>query len=152
MSNSLQRIVTIFLYVIFGISVILAIWFFAGGYEPGTQGTDFEEPVATNTMLLWGYLLFGLSVLAIIIFPIINLVRQPKSAKRALIVVGIFAIIILISYAFSSGTPLHMPGYKGADNVPVKLHMVGTGLYATYFLGGIAFIGILFSEIYRIFK
>jgi len=152
MSNSLQRIVSIFLYVIFGISVILAIWFFAGGYEPGTQGTSYEEPVATNTMLLWGYFLFGITALAAIIFPVINTISHPKNAKRALLVVAIFGVIILISYALSSGTPLNMPGYKGADNVPAKLHMVGTALYATYFLGGFALIGILFSEIYRIFK
>jgi magnesium-transporting ATPase (P-type) len=152
MSNSSQRIVSISLYVIFGISVILAIWFFAGGYEPGTQGTSYEEPVATNTMLLWGYFLFGITALAAIIFPIINLISHPKNAKQALIVVAIFAAIILISYALSSGTPLNLPGYKGEDNVPAKLHMVGTGLYATYFLGGIAFLGILASEIYRIFR
>lgn len=152
MSNSLQRIVSIFLYVILGISVILAIWFYAGGYEPGTMGTSYEEPVATNTMLLWGYFLFGITALIAIIFPIINMISHPKNAKRALIVVVIFAVIILISYALSSGTPLDLPGYKGTDNVPAKLHLVGTGLYATYILGAIAFLGILFSEIYRVFK
>lgn len=152
MSSSLQKFLTIFLYVILGITVILAIWFYTGGYAPGTQGTSAEEPVATDTILLWGFILFAITAVIAVVFPIINLISHPKNAKQALVVIVIFAVIILISYALSSGTPLNLPGYKGGDNVPAKLHMVGTGLYATYILGAIAFLGILFSEIYRVFK
>ncbi len=152
MSNTLQRIVSIFLYVLFAISLVFIIWFYFGNNVPGTEGTNYVEPVATNSILIWAYILLGIAAATTLVFSLIYLIAHPKNAIRALIVLVVIAVIVGISYAISSDVPLRMEGYQGSDNVPEKVKWVGTGLNVAYILGGTAFLGMIFSEIYRVFK
>ena len=152
MSNKVRKIISIILYVLMGISLILVVMFYFGNVVPGTEGTGMEEPLITGKILFWAAILVILTAGLTIIFPIIHLISNPKSAKQVLFVFLGVAILIFIAYSLASNEVLEIPGYTGKGNVPGTLKFVGTGLFLTYILAGLATLSILYSEISKYFK
>ena len=152
MSDKIRKIISIILYVLMGISLVLVIMFYFGKVVPGTEGTNMEEPVITGKILIWSAILVLLTAGLAVVFPIMHLISNPKSAKQFLFVLLGVAILIFIAYSLASNEVLEIPGYIGKDNVPGTLKFVGTGLFLTYILSGLAVLSILFSEISNYFK
>ena len=152
MSDSVRKIVNIVLWVLLGISVVLTVLFYFGKVVPGTEGTTTEEPVATDAMLTWAYILFGIALLITIVFSLINVIINPSGAKKGLISILFMVVVFALGYLLASDTPLSMPGYEGTENVPNVIKWVGTGLNAAYILAALAFLSILYVEIAKIFK
>jgi membrane protease YdiL (CAAX protease family) len=131
-----------------GISVVLTILFFAGGYVEGTKGTNLAEPVNTEILIIWNYILLAIGIILALVFPLIFLLRKPKQALRSLIIVVAAVVLVFIAYQFlASDELLNLVNYNGPDNVPTTLKIVDTGLFLTYFLLVIAFGAILYHEI-----
>lgn len=147
-----SRISSIILYILMGISVILALWFFFGGYVEGTKGTNFAEPLNTSWILIWAVILVGIAALAALLFPAINYILNPKHIVRNLILLGAVALIIFVLYQLASDEILKLVNYNGPDNVPVTLKLTDTGLFLTYLLGASAFLLIIYSEVSKAFK
>lgn len=152
MVKNLSKIVSYVLYALMGISVLLAILFYFGKVIPGTEGTNMHEPTVTKTILLWAGILAGLTALLSIVFPIINVVTNPKAAKKTLFTVLGVAVLIFIAWLLSSDAILDMPHYDGTDNVPSTLKLAGTGLFTAWILVVLAILSILYSEIVKYFK
>jgi len=148
----IARISSITLYVIIGVTVILTVLFFAGGYIAGTKGTNLAEPINTDYMLIWNVILLGIAIILTLVFTLVSILNNPKRALRSLIILGVVAVIIFISYQFSSDKLLNLVNYNGPDNIPSTLKIVDTGLFLTYFFLIIAFGAILYSEISKAFK
>ncbi len=108
----------------------------------------------TDYALGWAYILLLIAAIAALTFPLINIVTDVKAILRLLMVVGAAAVLVLVSYfALSSDTPINILGYTGTDNSdPVTLKWIGTGLFSTYIIFGIAFLSILYFEVVSIFK
>ncbi len=53
-----------------GISLVLVAIFFFGGFREGTEGTSLAEPVITNTILRWSYVLFIIAAFFALVFPL----------------------------------------------------------------------------------
>lgn len=149
MSNKLSRILTISLYVLLAVSVVFTVVFYMGNKVPGTEGTAFEEPKITENMIIWAYVLFGIAAVAAIIFPLINLIKNPINAKNVLIVILFFAVIIGVSYLLASSEPISFLKVEASEST---LKLVGTGLTIGLIFTIIAFVGILFYEIASIFR
>ncbi len=152
MSGKLAKIINIFLWVIMGISLLLAILFYLGKVVPGTEDTTMEEPVITETFLRWAYIMAVGAAAATLIFSVVNMILNPKSIKQTIIGIVGAAVLIVIAYALSSDQILSMPGYDGTGNEPITLKWAGTALYATYILAGLAILSIVYSEIAKFFK
>jgi hypothetical protein len=152
MSSNLAKIVSYILYGLMFISVVLTVLFYFGKVVPGTEGTNMHEPTITKTFLLWAGILTGLIALLSLVFPIINMVSNPKGAKGILFTLLGAAILIFVAWVLSSDAILDMPFYEGKDNVPSILKLTETGLYTTYILAGLAILSILYSEISKYFK
>jgi hypothetical protein len=152
MSRNLAKIVTYVLYALMIVSVVLAVLFYFGKVVPGTEGTNMHEPVITKTILLWAGFLAGITALLSLVFPVINIVTNPKAIKSTLITLVGVTILIFIAWMLASDAVLDMPQYEGKDNVPKILKLAGTGLYLTYILAGLAILSILYSEIIKYFK
>jgi hypothetical protein len=151
MSNIFSKIITISLYALMGISVLLMVIFYFGGDVPGTENTPMREPVVTETLLTWSYILVGLAALAALIFPLIRMVLNPKNTKKTLIgIVGI-AIIVFIAWQFSSGEVLPL-ATENPDNVPAVLKFAGTQLGTMYILLILAIFSIFYTEIRNLFR
>jgi len=148
----ISRISSITLYVLMGITIVLTILFFVGGYVPGTKGTNLAEPVSTDFMLIWNIILLVIALILMLVFTIISILMNPKRALRSLIILGLVGLIVFISYQFSSGYILNLVNYRGPDNIPSTLKIVDTGLFLTYFLVILAFGAILYNEISTAFR
>jgi hypothetical protein len=108
----------------------------------------------TDYALGWAYILLAIAAIAAIVFPLIRIVTDVKAILRLLMVVATAAVLVLVSYfVFASDTPINILGYTGTDNSdPVTLKWIGTGLFSTYIIFGIAILSILYFEVASIFK
>jgi len=147
-----QRIANIVLWLLLAISLVLVGLFFFGNYVPGTAGTPMEEPLITNKILLWAFILLIIATAVALLFPLAFLAVNPKNAIRPLIILVLIAVFVFISYLLASDEVLYMPAYNGGDNVPAVLKKAGTGLILAYILAIGALASILFTEISKIFK
>ena len=141
--NKILNIVTIVMFVI---TVVLLGLFYFGGELPNSQ---YVTPVYTEQLLWWSYLLFGVAIVAALVFPIARLFTRPKEAMKSFIALAGIIVLVLIAYSMSDGTIMNIPGYSGSDNVPGTLKFTDTILITTYFLGIGAIGAIVVAEIIR---
>jgi len=140
------------LWALMAISLVLVAIFFFGGFVEGTEGTSSAEPVITETILRWAYILLVIAAVFALVFPLIFIASNLKSAKRLGIVILIGAVLIFISNRLASDEVLNLIQYTGPDNVPGTLKTVGTFLIFTYILGVVAILSILYSAISNFFR
>ena len=141
--NKILNIVTIVMFVI---TVVLLGLFYFGGELPNSQ---YVTPVYTEQLLWWSYLLFGVAIVAALVFPIARLFTRPKEAMKSFIALAGIIVLVLIAYSMSDGTIMNIPGYSGSDNVPGTLKFTDTILITTYFFGIGAIGAIVVTEIIR---
>ncbi|MBP9151416.1 MAG: hypothetical protein KBF73_03955 [Flavobacteriales bacterium] len=101
----------------------------------------------TNYGIIAAYILLAIAAFGAIGFPILDMIKNPKGTKGALIGVGIIVLIFGISYAL------------GSDENPSKIKISGgtaklvdTGLYSFYILSLIAIVVTIYSEVSKVFK
>jgi hypothetical protein len=135
-----------------GISLVLVAIFFFGGFVEGTEGTSSAQPIITETILRWSYVLFIIAGILALVFPLIFMSGNLQSAKRLGIVIVIGAVLIFISNRLASNELLNLIQYTGPDNVPGTLKTVGTFLIFTYILGIVAILSILYSAISNLWR
>ena len=142
----MRKIASLTIYILSAISLILLVLYIS-------SGTGSEGGLATSTytgyIIAWGLGLFGLALFLLIGFSIASMIENPKILIKSLALIGAAAAIIVISYYFSSDTPL--TGKNAHVSVKV-LKWVGTGLNVAYFLGVFALVSVLFTEVYKAFK
>lgn len=135
-----------------GITVIFALIFYLGDVKPETAGTRLEEPVITQSFLVWAYILFFLTAGITVIFSIINFIVNPKGGKKTLISLVFGIVVIVIAFLLADDTVLNMPYYDGKDNVPGMLKFADTMLFTSYMLIVVAFLAIVGSAVSRLFR
>lgn len=133
-----MKYLSIIKYVFLAISALVVIIFFLGV-------TDVD------LMLYWAYVLLGLSVVAVIVLPTINLIKNPSGAVTSLIGLAIVAVVLGVSYAFASDMPIPNSAGGFFDN-PGVLKLSDMGLYATYFSMVATIVVVVGGEIKNIFK
>jgi len=134
------------------ISLVLVGIFFFGGFVEGTEGTSIAEPLITETILKWSYVLLIITAVILIGFQLVFMFTNLKALKRVGIILGIAAVFIFVSYQLADDTTLNLIQYTGPDNVPGTLQTVGTALIFTYILGVLAIVAIIYSAIANLFK
>ena len=104
-----------------------------------------------NFGLYLTYALIGFSVLGILYFAIMKIVKEPTGAKSALIGIVGLIVVLLLGYLFSTG--------EDANGMFAKLNVtegesrqVGTGLVSLYIVMGLTIISILYAEVTRLLK
>ena len=119
--------------------VILGLFFF-GGETPFDQrvvaDTSLSEPLYTDAILYWNYILFFLGIVAIVIGVVYQFgstfADSPKTALKSLIGIIALVLLLVITWAAGSGETLVMPGYEGTENVPFWLKIADMFLYSIY--------------------
>ena len=124
-----KKILNILTIVMFVITAVLLGLFMFGVKVPNQL---YTTPVYTSTLLNWAYILFGIAIIAAIIFPIIRLFSRPKQAMKSFIGLAVVVVVVLIAYAMADGTPMKIIGYNGPDNVPSMLILSDTIIYTMY--------------------
>jgi hypothetical protein len=158
MQNNSQKLASIFLYLIVAVSVVLLGIFYykTTGLSLPEEATFQEEINAYGSVLDlfigWAYVLIAIGAAAAIIPSIIMMVTQPKNAVKSVISIVVIAVIVLIAYVLSDGTPLDLPGYTGNDNVPSMLKFGDTMIFTMYFLLAGAVLSQIYSGVAKMFK
>jgi len=149
MSNNLSKILNILTYVMIGVTAVLVAMFFLGGEVPDQAHTT---PVYTDLFLNWAGILFLVSIVLSLVFPLIQLFLDPKAAIKGLIGLACIAGLIVVSYSMADGALLNIPGYTGPDNNPGTLKYADTMLFTMYALSLGAIASIFITEIVRKFR
>lgn len=143
----MNKILRILLIVLLAISALLALLFYAGGEDIS------GDPAYTQIFIVWAYVLTGLSVGLAVIFPIIQMITNPKNAKKGLMGIVALAVFVGIAYLLSSTELL---GITNPDliqyDVPSTLKYAGTVLNSAYILAVLAIFSMIYSEVAKIFK
>ena len=71
-----------FLWALMAISLVLVGIFFFGGFVEGTEGTSSAEPLITETILKWAYVLLIIAAVMALVFPLIFIAGNLQSAKK----------------------------------------------------------------------
>ena len=157
MKKGIGQLLTQVLYwALLAVSVLLIVLFYVknGDVNPDDpfpkQMTDFGGIL--NIFIYWAYVLVGLAVFFTLIFPIGNMIVNPKSGLKTLISLVIVAGLLFVGYQLASDTIMNLPGYTGKDNVPETLKLTGMGIYMMYFMLGGAILAMVYSSISKIFK
>ncbi|NPD47202.1 MULTISPECIES: hypothetical protein [unclassified Lentimicrobium] len=135
----------------FGIAIILIL--IATAYQIAVlyQGDDSVTESVLNGYFLTAYIAFSLSVVIALLFPVLQIISNPKGAIRTLII--IVAAVALWFVAKSLATNTFTPDELEAKKITAETSvMVGAGLIYTYVVFGLAILSILYASISNMFK
>ncbi len=100
--------------------------------------------------LYFGYTLLIVAVLAAVILPLIKAVQSPGDLIKSLYGVVALVVVFGIAYAVSGSSVRTTWAVMGVGEGMSR--MIGAGLLTFYIVLVIAFIGLIFSEISKVFK
>ncbi|MDA3906488.1 MAG: hypothetical protein PF484_10470 [Bacteroidales bacterium] len=143
MDNLLKNIFKGISIILIAIATIYQIVIFYQGGSPSDTVLDGYFLVA--------YIAFGISALCAILFPIIQVIANPKDAVRSLIVVAFLVALWFVAYALSdnSFTPAQLENMETNEQTS---RLVGAGLFYTYFIFIMAIGATIYASISSIFK
>ena len=133
-----NKLFSIILITLLGLSAILSVLFFLGAVSEGI-------------LIMWCYILFAIATLAAIIFPIINMIQNPKGAKDALI--GVIALLVVcgIGYAFAGSEEFYTLDGKLLANTSASKYSEA-GIIAFYIMGAAALVAVVYAEVSKMLK
>jgi len=135
----------------FGIAIILIL--IATAYQIAVlyQGDDSVTESILNGYFLTAYIAFGISVVLALLFPVLQIISNPKGAVRTLIIVAVAVVLWFIAKGLATNnfTPEELELKKITAETAVT---VGAGLIYTYVVFGLAILSILYASISNIFK
>lgn len=135
----------------FGISIILIL--IATAYQIAVlyQGADSVTESVLNGYFLTAYIAFGLSVAIALLFPVLQIISNPKGGiKTLIIIIGAVALwFVAKGFATNGFSPEELEAKKITAETSV---MVGAGLIYTYVVFGLAILSILYASISNMFK
>lgn len=115
-----------------------------------TQGNSPSDSVLNGYFTL-AYIAFGLSLLFAILFPVLQIIANPKAAVRTLIVFAFLVVLWFVAYSLSDNSFSQVQLEKMNTTAEVS-KMVGAGLIYTYFIFGMAVVAIIYASISNFFK
>ena len=137
----MKKIPNIITYVIIAVSVLVTVYYVM----------DMSEE-RTGHFLTWAYFLFGLAVVLVVVLPLINLISNPKALKKAVINVGLLAVVLVIAYVFASGAQTPDTQAMATPPSATTMKITDMGLKATYLLFALALLAIISSSLLTAFK
>lgn len=145
--------------VVLSFVLLLAFFLTLGqGSESLTSasGEPIHVPLLTDTIIYWGYVLFGLAILVAVGVALVNFVKSfitnPGSAIKSIIPVILFLGIFVVSYFLGSGERLSIIGYEGTQNEGLWAQITDMFIYTLYTLFVILIVTIFGARIYSALK
>lgn len=134
----LEKVTSIILWVIMGISVLLIVMLTSNISD---DLTDATMNTWINVNLNWTYILLGAATFIAITFALIQTATDKQAAKAGGIALVFALVVLAIAYTMSTDTirPFHGSAELIANGslTPSIYKWVGTTLYATYILLGL---------------
>ncbi|MBO5710933.1 MAG: hypothetical protein J6U99_01575 [Rikenellaceae bacterium] len=140
-----MKVLSIVKYLLLAVSVVLTVFVMFAAEGSGAQSSSLDM------VLYWSYFLLGATVLGVIVFPMINLIKNPKGAMRSLLGLALLAVVLLIGFALSSAEPVVTAANHVFDNV-LELRLSDVGLYTAYIVFAATILTIVVTEIIKVIK
>lgn len=155
--TKISRISRWTLYAMTAVTIaLIALFFLAGNVQPEQQYAELvgrTQPIFTDALLYWIYVLLGITILAVFVFSIFGFINNFRYNRRrainSFVTLAVFAVLLLIAYSMGDGTPLNILGYEGPDNVKGMLKLTDMWLYTIYILMGLTILAMLFSPVIK---
>lgn len=135
------------------ISIVVLGIFYGGGVVDASA--EMQEPVYTGLLIDWMYVIFGVTVVSILVFAIwqfITLLKtSPKSALTSLIVLVGFAAMFFITYAMGDPTQLNGLNADSQEfNIPFWLKVTDMWIYSGMILMIMIIIAVAFGSVKKV--
>lgn len=156
MSKLTYKISYYALYAMFAVILVVIGLFLFGGSATGDAvlpgiDPDMWQPAHTETLLYLMYLLLGVAVAVTIIAAIFQFGAALKDnagkAIKSLFGLVLLVAVLVVAWVMGDGTPMHIVGYSGTDNVPFWLKLTDMFLYSIYILMFVTIVAIIISGI-----
>ena len=140
----LHKILKIVASVLAVIGAVIALVIMAGNSETALS--------MSGNMLCIAYTVLAIALLLVLLFVLKELFSG--DIKKSGMTIGVFALVLIISYSLSSGTDLDLTPFtdKGLDINEATSKKVGAGLYAFYILTVVAIGSVLYGGAKKIFN
>ncbi len=133
-------------------AIILGMFYFGGVVDPAAEK---KEPVNTSLLLYWNYIVFGIALICLLLFGIMQffstLKAKPKAAIGSLVVLIAFIAMLGITYTF--GDPTKLPGINvdsAQYNVEGWLKISDMWIFSIYILLGLSVLAIIGGSIKKV--
>lgn len=135
---ALHKIIRIVVLILALIGIVLLATILSGN-----QGT-------ISTYMTIAYVVLGIAILFTLLFSFTQLFTHKDTLKKTLISLGLFVLVIVISYVLSEGVEVYKDGVLVVSESGSK--WVGTGLRTFYFLTFIAIGLMIYSGVKKLIK
>ena len=132
--------------------IIFLVMVIAKGDDAISAAALDGDTAIMDPMLYITYIIFAMTLAAVVIFVLLNLFTDTGSLKGTLIGVGAFLGVLVISYILSSGSDAANYMYNGAPATEGESHLVGAGLVAFYILIVGAALAMMLSGVKKLIK
>lgn len=138
MSDKLLRVGgRVLLGIFFLVTIILVVIFLM---RLDGNMSKMEQASVAEPLLYWTYILTGIATALALLFPIYDVILNPRKAVKLLVSLGAVGLIVGIAYLLSDATPIHTA--TSATNPAFSdkgvLLFSDTGIITSYILFGIA--------------
>ena len=125
--------------------IVLAMFYLGGVVDPAAEN---KEPVNTSLLLYWCYALFGVTMVCLVLFGIMQffstLKTKPKAALGSLVLLG-------VTYAMGDATPLPGINVDSAQfNTAGWLKVSDMWIYSTYVLLGLSVLAMIAGSLKKV--
>jgi len=154
MEKVVHNIFRIVSFILIALAVLFIVMIWIKGDTALENDLSLQDRIM-NPFAWTTYIAFGIAFVMAVIFPVFQVIRNPKNAMRALLVVALLVVIGLISYFIASDSldgDVLQNAFRKGDLTAAGSKRVGTALIGTYILGAIAVITVLYSAVASIFK
>ena len=145
-----QKIFTYSALVLGVIGLILQVTILSQGDDVIKLNALSGDYGVVSTMVSLALLVLAITVVLTLVFSLGNLASDKKKLKKALILIGAFATVVLVAFLFSTGT--ETPLKDGEMLSAAGSRWIETGLRTFYFLVFIAVGAMLYTGIVRLKK
>ncbi|HDP76461.1 MAG TPA: hypothetical protein ENN49_11505 [Bacteroidales bacterium] len=142
MNSTLSTYTKVLSWLLMGVSIIITILFFLSD-----QDVNSVEP-----FIDWAYILFAIAAVSALVFPVVNMIRNPKNVTKSLVGLLAVAVIVVIGYLLADATPIPSPTQNPNLSNPTVLIISDTGLIATYILFGISLLLLLYTGVRSVLR
>lgn len=141
------KIISVILIVIAVIGMVAVL--IKGGHE--MKDNQSVQNSILNPFFITAYIALGLCLLLALLFPIINIIAQPKKLIRTLIGVIVLVIVGVIAYALSKNelSAFKLMEYNISESFS---RQIGAAIIVTYIIALGSVVAVFYAEISNLFK
>lgn len=145
MEKTINNITKIVIYLIMALGLVFTVWTIM-------KGDDLKGNLDLQAQVLNPYFLISLITLLLaaataLLFPLIQMISNPKALVRSAISIGALALIYFISWSLASGN-IDAPYYAEFNIGEGMSQFIGSLIYVVYILGSLTILTVIGSGIY----